>query len=260
MMLRYPSQVKLAPEQLCARKIGWAGPLLLLLSVLCLESGTVSLLAADANSLVNSWLSVQPKIQTWSADFIQTRTFKSLTQPLMATGQVFFAAPNRFHWELGQPAQTIAVRAPDEMLVLYPRLKRVERYPLTGDQPGPWRDALALLEAGFPRSQAEMESRLKIVSQQVTNDTCELVLQPKSAAARKMMPQIKIIFDTQSFMLRATELEFADGSTMRNDFTNGQLNPKIDEKLFAPHIPDDYKIIEPLKQPGSRKGAPRGRS
>jgi len=210
--------------------------------------------AADTNELVTAWLAAQTNIQTWSADFVQTRTFKSLTQPLMATGQVFFAAPNRFHWELGRPAQTIAVRAPDEMLVFYPKLKRVERYPLAGDQPSPWRDALALLEAGFPRSGAEMEARLKIVSQIVTDNSCELVLQPKSAAARKMMPQIKIIFGTDDFMLRATELEFVDGSTMRNDFNNAKLNPTVDESLFAPPIPSDYKIIEPLKQGGPGKG------
>src|SRR5262249_43732052 len=106
-------------------------------------------------------------------------------QPLTATGRVWFAEPNRFHWELGNPPQTIAVRATDQMLVIYPRLKRVERYPLTGNQTGEWRDALALLESGFPRSEAEIHSRFKILSQAVTNQTCELTLQPKSVAARK---------------------------------------------------------------------------
>jgi outer membrane lipoprotein-sorting protein len=218
-----------------------------------------SALGAETNSLVTSWLSAQTNIQTWSAEFIQTRTFKSLTQPLTETGQVWFAAPNRFHWELGNPVKTIAVRAPDEMLVMYPRLKRVERYPLTGDQPGPWRDALALLEAGFPRSKAEMEGRLKIVSQTVKDNNCELVLEPKSAAARKMMPQIKITFDTMDFMLHATELQFADGSTMRNDFKNSKLNPKVEDSMFAPQIPADFKIIEPLKQGSPGKNAPGAR-
>src|SRR5207247_8789439 len=103
---------------------------------------------------LSSWLTAQTNIQSWSADFVQTRTFKSLTQPLTATGHVWFAEPNRFRWELGHPPQTIAVRATTEMLVIYPRLKRVERYPLSGGQTGEWRDALALLETGFPRSEA----------------------------------------------------------------------------------------------------------
>src|SRR6266853_1759886 len=114
--------------------------------------------AAENNPLLSSWLGAQTNIQSWSADFIQTRTFKSLTQPLTATGHVWFAEPNRFRWELGRPAQTIAVRATNELLVIYPRLKRVERYPLSGAQTGEWRDALALLESGFPRSEAEIAS------------------------------------------------------------------------------------------------------
>jgi len=236
-----------------SRRLSFSLSALLLVTIVPHTSGV------ESNSLVTAWLSAQTNIQTWSAEFIQTRTFKSLTQPLTATGQVWFAAPNRFRWELGNPPQTIAVRAPEEMLVFYPRLKRVERYPLTGDQPGPWRDALGLLEAGFPRSKAEMEGRLNIVSQTVKDNNCELVLEPKSAAARRMMPQIKIIFDTMDFMLHATELQFADGSTMRNDFMNSKLNPKVDESAFTPQIPADFKIIEPLRPAAAGKNAPGGR-
>ena len=41
--------------------------------------------------------------------------------------------------------------------------------------------------------------------------------------------------------------EFADGSTLRNDFTNAVLNPRLDPSLFAPKLNPDYKIVEPLK-------------
>ena len=65
-----------------------------------------------------------------------------------------------------------------------------------------------------------------------------------------MIPQIKIAFGLNDHALRATELQFADGSTMRNDFVHPQLNPKIDDSMFQPQIPPDYKVIEPLKQAG----------
>src|SRR5882724_7965416 len=203
--------------------------------------------AAENNALLSSWLGAQTNIQSWSADFVQTRTFKSLAQPLTATGHVWFAEPNRFRWELGHPPQTIALRATDQLLVIYPRLKRVERYPLSGAQTGEWRDALALLESGFPRSEAEIASRFKILSQTITNEVCELTLQPKSASARKMMPQIKIAFGTNDFSLRGTELQFADGSTMRNSFTHPALNPAIDKDSFSPKIESDFKISNRLK-------------
>lgn len=203
--------------------------------------------AVELNPAVASWLAAQTNIETWSAEFVQTRSLKSLTQPLTSTGHVWFAAPNRFRWELGNPAQTIAARATNELLVIYPRLKRVERFPLTGEQTGPWRDALALLEAGFPRSADELERQYTIVSQTVINDTGRIILQPKSPMARRMIPQLEISFDTKDHSLRSTELQFADGSKMRNDFKNPMLNPPIDATLFAPQIPSDYRVVEPLK-------------
>lgn len=203
---------------------------------------------ADLHPPVLAWLNAQTNIHSWSADFVQTRTLKTLTQPTKESGHVWFAFPNRFRWELGRPAKTIALRAESEMLVIYPRLKRVERFPLSGAQTGPWRDALALLEAGFPRNQTEMQAQYNILAQHVTGTTCEVILQPKSAPARRMMPQIKIDFDTQDFSLRATELQFADGSLMRNDFTNAVLNPQVDSKLFSSEVPTDYKVVEPLNR------------
>ncbi len=204
--------------------------------------------AAEINPSVVSWLTAQTNLQAWSADFVQTRTLKSLVQPLTATGHVWFAAPNRFRWELGQPPKTIALRAPTELLVSYPALKRVERYPLKGGQKNQWSDALSLLEAGFPRSQRELESHFHIRSQSATNHLCELVLQPRSTAARKMMPQLIITFDTRQFSLLATQLQFADGSTLHNDFMNATLNPQLEAGLFTPNIPPDFKVSEPLKQ------------
>ena len=205
-------------------------------------------LGAKLDPLVTTWLNAQTNLQSWSADFVQTRSLKSLTQPLTAAGHVWFATPNRFRWELGHPPQTIAVRAPQEMLVIYPRLQRVERYPLAGGETGQWRDALALLEAGFPRNEAELQAQYNIASQSVSNRNCELTLQPKSPAARRMMPQIKIVFDARDLDLKGTELQFADGSTLRNDFANAMLNPPIPNLMFEPEIPKEYKLIEPFKK------------
>lgn len=203
---------------------------------------------ADTNSIISTWIAAQTNIHTFSADVVQTRTFKSLAQPLTAYGHVWFEAPNRFRWELTNPVPSIAVRGADEMLVIYPKIKRAERYPLGGDQAGQWRDVMKLLDAGFPRSEADVQSQYNILSQQVNGDVCELTLQPKSATARKLMPQIKIGFSTKDSTLTSTELKMADGSTMRNDFKSTELNPKIDESLFTPKLGSDYKIAEPFKQ------------
>jgi outer membrane lipoprotein-sorting protein len=203
--------------------------------------------AAQLSPCLSAWLAAQTNFNTWSAEFTQTRTLKTLTEPLVGKGHVWFQAPSRFHWELERPAPTIAIRNGDDLLVMYPRLKRIERYSLIGNA-GPWRDALALLQAGFPRSQADLESQFNVLSQTADDQKCTVVLEPKSAGARQMMPRLRIEIDSRNFSLLSTQLDFADGSTLRNDFTNPVLNPKLDELLFSPKIPTDYKTVEPLKK------------
>jgi len=211
---------------------------------------SVSAATAFDNTALDKFLSAQTNLQTWSADLTQIRRLKTLTQPLTSTGQVWFAAPSKFRWEIGSPAQTIAVRGADEMLVIYPRLKRVEKYPLRGEAMGQWKDTLALLEAGFPRSRADIDQRFKILSVIPSNDVVNAVLQPKSASARRMMPHITISFSAHDSQLRATELQFGDGATMRNEFRHAQINPKLEDKLFTPALDTDFKIVEPLKAGG----------
>ena len=211
----------------------------------CLLSNLSS--AADPNTLLNAWFSAQTNLQSWSARFTQTRTLRTLVQPLTVEGRVWVVFPDRFRWELGEPAQTIAVRRGEEMWVIYPRLKRAERYSLAGTQPGPWRDALALLEAGFPRGRAELESRFRILALTPTNAVCRLSLQPKSASARRMMPQIQVTFDTNRFALLATEVTFADGSRLRNDYAGAVMNSPMSDGLFQPRLDNDFTVVDPLR-------------
>ncbi|MCI0744565.1 MAG: outer membrane lipoprotein carrier protein LolA [Verrucomicrobia subdivision 3 bacterium] len=218
---------------------------LILLAVL--SAGSISG-AIGSQSPVDSWLNAQTNMLTWSAQVVQTRHLKSLAQPLTAEGRVWFAAPDRFRWEIGTPAQTIAVRGPEEMLVIYPRLKRAERFPLAQQNAGPYKDTLALLDTGFPRSRADLDARFQIASQSLSNEVCTVVLQPKSPSARRMMPEIRVAFGTNDWTLRSTELQFADGSRMHNEFRNPKLNASVDEKLFQPVVGGDIKVVEPMKK------------
>lgn len=204
--------------------------------------------AAETNQVLDSWFSVQTNFHTFTGKVIQTRSLQVLSQPLVSTGRVWIAVPDHFRWEIGQPVQTIALRQPDSLSLIYPRLKRVEKYPLNDRQPGPWRDALALLEASFPRSRADLDAQFRILSVTQTNTEWQLALQPKSTMARKLMSQIDISVHTNDFSLAATEMKFADGSRMRNDFTETVTNSVLPDGCFEFVVPSDYKVVEPLRQ------------
>jgi outer membrane lipoprotein-sorting protein len=194
---------------------------------------------------VNRWFAVQTNTQSWSANFTQTRALKVLTQPLVSTGKVWVTR-GEFRWELGQPVQTIVLRQPDQLLIIYPRLKQAEKYPLGAVPSGPIKDALALLDATLPRDRTTMEKNFQLLSAYETNSVLQMTLQPRSDSARKFISEISIGFHTNDFTIAATEMKFSDGSTLRNDFTNVVLNQPIDPAQFEAKLPTDYTVVEPL--------------
>jgi outer membrane lipoprotein-sorting protein len=210
-------------------------------------------LAADNSGLVTAWLAAQTNVHTWSADFVQTRQLKSLVQPLTTPGKVWFAAPDRFRWELGNPAQTIALRQTNLVLVIYPKLKRVEQFDLAAPGAGTWREALTLLEAGFPRTQADLDARFKLLSVAVAHGIMQISLETKSLSTKRLIPKLGIGFSTNDLSLAYTELRLADGSTLRNEFTNAVINPVWPSDPFQVSIEADYQVVEPLARPGRAK-------
>jgi len=203
--------------------------------------------AAGPDDQFDKWFAVQTNLQSWSADFIQTRSLKVLAQPLVSAGKVW-VKPGEFRWELGQPVQTIVLRRPDQLLIVYPRLKRAERYSLDGVPSGPMKDALALLDASLPRDRATMEQHFRLLSATETNSILQMLLQPRSNSARKFITEIMIGFHTNDFSIAATAMKFADGSSLRNDFGNVVMNLPIDPELFEVKLPPDCTVVEPLKQ------------
>jgi outer membrane lipoprotein-sorting protein len=208
---------------------------------------TLTTRAGEYDAQFEQWFQAQTNLQSWAGEFTQTRTLTVLNQPLVSHGKVW-VKPGEFRWELGQPAQTILLRDPSRLLIEYPRLKRAEKYPLTGVPDGPMRDALALLDASLPRDRAQMEKNFELIAATITNATLQMRLQPRSEAARKFIGQVLIAFRTNDFTIAATEMKFADGSKLRNDFTNVVLNRPIDEKLFTADLPADFTVSEPLKK------------
>jgi outer membrane lipoprotein-sorting protein len=221
--------------------------LLCVLGIFLLTTAATAASPADYDEQFNKWFEVQTNLQSWAGDFTQTRTLTVLNQPLVSHGKVWVKR-GEFRWELAQPAQTIVLRTPEALLITYPRLKRAEKYPLGAVPTGPMKDALALLDASLPRDRETMEKNFRLVSAAVTNSILQMTLQPRSEAARKFIGEVVIGFHTNDFIIASTEMKFADGSKLHNDFTNVVINQPIDAKSFEAALPADYTVSEPLKQ------------
>lgn len=204
-------------------------------------------------------LKLSAELESWDADFKQIRTLKTLREPLVAEGHVWYQAPDTFLWRLGNPARTLALKAEPDMWVIYPRLKRAEKYGLETE--GPWKDALALMEAGFPRSRERLDSSFEwswsapqdqnpdsSAEETATSEVSAILkMVPKSENSKRWIESITVEFDFNQGVLAASELKFTDGSTMRNEFSNFRKNPEFDEDWFQSErwVLPGYRIARP---------------
>ncbi|HRI15640.1 MAG TPA: outer membrane lipoprotein carrier protein LolA [Verrucomicrobiota bacterium] len=187
----------------------------------------------------------QAQLKSWSAEFVQTRHLQTLTRPLTASGRVWFAAPDQFRWELGSPPQSVAMRSGDELWMLSPPLKRAERYILAAARRGPMKDSLALLDTGFPRDPTDFRKRFELLTFSNTNAVYEFRLRPRDLGTRRVLPELTLVVTTNLLELAASDLTFADGSRLRNDFTNALRNPTVEPAVFAPALDATWKITNP---------------
>lgn len=201
--------------------------------------------AGTQAAVLGRWLGAQTNVSSWSAEFTQIRTLKALAQPLRSPGRLWYAAPDRFRWELGVPAQSIAIRRGDELVILSPKLRRAERYSLEAASRGPMKEAMSLLDTGFPRTATDFNRRFELLSLTTDAGVHHLQLQPRDAAARKFLPELTIGVASADFGLASTAIRFADGSKLETVFTNAVLNRSIAPSVFDPTPPEGYKIVSP---------------
>jgi outer membrane lipoprotein-sorting protein len=205
---------------------------------------------APDDKLVDEWIAGQASAHSWKADFRQIRELKALTQPLVATGKIWWVAPHSVRWEVMKPAPSIAVMEDDTLLVVFPKLKRGEKYSLAQLKTGPWKDLLGLLDTGFPRSRAEFEQQFLIRDVVAVPGGRRMIFQPKSALVQKYMPEVDIDVRMPDLALLATTMVFVDGSHLKNEFSNQERDAQVDDALFHPTLGPDYKITEPLSGVG----------
>jgi len=138
-----------------------------------------------------------------------------------------------------------AIRGEKDLLILYPKLGRAERYSLEGNKLAPWQQALALIEAGFPRTAEQLKTQYQLISEAITNGTCEVALEPRSPGTRNLLVEVRIVFATNTLSLLSTEMVFANGSLLRNEFKNQVVDETLPPETFNTTIPEGFRQAQP---------------
>jgi outer membrane lipoprotein-sorting protein len=215
-------------------------PLLLLFAL-----HSASLVAAEPLDFapVKKWIARQEDFRAVTADFVQSRALRALRSPLKSEGRLWFKAPESFRWELGQPAKTVVIRKGDFVYVIQPDKKRAERSPAGATDKQSGAAALAMMEFPFARDFADFQKRFETLSIETDGARCRLAVLPRDPKARKFLSALKLDFSTTSGHLLAFELATRDGSSLRNEFSNVEVNPKIAPSVFD-FVLTGYEIVD----------------
>jgi outer membrane lipoprotein-sorting protein len=191
--------------------------------------------AAQADlAVLDRWIAQQAEIRTLSAEFTQTRSLRVLRHPVSADGRIWFAAPEDFRWQVGEPPRTIILRRGEDIRVVEPGKKRVR----TGAFEVGRREA-GMLDFPPVKSRSELERRYVISDFQIEDGRATLRLQPRGGD--DFLAGLVLVFVVGAGHLESLEMTFRDGSTLRNSFRNVEVNRPLPPGTFVVDV-TDYQV------------------
>jgi outer membrane lipoprotein-sorting protein len=184
--------------------------------------------AEDTEKILSDWISKQAAIRSLRADFIQTRRLPALRIPLKKSGTVWFGTEGRFRWQVGDPADLLVLKSPNDFLVIEPKKSLARRFTASSAA------ARAMQELPMPIaiSLDEFQRRFEVVSLKDDGGRMDLRLTPKDPRLAEGLKSLRILFDPVSGSVSLFEMTFRDGSEVSTEFTRIERNPALPAELF----------------------------
>lgn len=183
-------------------------------------------------SLLETCLAAQKKIRSISAEFTQTRALRTLKSPIAIKGRFWFSSPDKFRWELGDPAKTIVIGSRQGATILQPLKKRAEKVSFDSPRATGAADLIRMMEMNKNQTVDDFQKHMRVLSLKNIGPHCRLEMLPKDPDAAKGLSALFLEFHPATGNWVAFEFVTKEGSSMRTEFTHVQLNPKLDSHIF----------------------------
>ena len=191
-----------------------------------------TIVSTEELSPLKVMLAAQKNVKSLSADFTQTRALRTLRSPLLIKGKLWFQAPNEFRWELGEPPKTILIGSHRGITIIHPLKKQAEKKPPS--PAGSFSDSGSL---GMMRIPGEgnlegFQKQMQVLCIKSSGSRCHVEMLPRDPAAARGLASINFDFDRVTGHWLSFELVTREGSSLLNEFSNVQVNPKLPRGLF----------------------------
>ena len=196
--------------------------------------GTAAANEPDLTPL-RAMIASQKTIRTLSADYTQTRSLRTLRNPLVSKGRFRYEAPANFRWEAETPVRSALVGNASGIYLIHRDGKKTVTRKLASGTPE---------QAGFPGAPllaaGDFETfrrAFRILSLTTTGTECHAVLQPLGGDAARGVSEVRIDFDRTTGEWSRLGIVTRDGSSIHYKFSNIRRNPKLPEGLFRTDQP-----------------------
>lgn len=191
-----------------------------------------SLMAADNEESAAELAAVLTSYETYQADFIQIVVSEDGSKVQETRGSLKAKRPGLFYWETRAPMSQFVVSDGNNVQVYDPDLEQVTVHNLDDRvQTTP-----ALLLSGEVDN---LEETYRVSSRQISDDTREFTLEPKSEDS--LFVSLQLTF----FKNELQEMRMKDSLSQLSvlSFDHIQLNDTVDKNAFTLEYPEDVDVI-----------------
>lgn len=189
--------------------------------------------AGDISPL-RAMIALQKSIHTLSADFTQSRSLKTLRDPLISHGKLWIQPQQFFRWELGTPPKTIVIGTPTETTVIQPfkktASKKIRSSSIGGTDTS---EAFGMMSLPGNGDFDDFQREVRILRTENSAGIFHVEFIPKNTEQVRGLTAIRLDFNSQTGQWIRLEFLTRDGSSIRNDFTDIKTNQKLDPHLFG---------------------------
>ncbi|MBN1474256.1 MAG: outer membrane lipoprotein carrier protein LolA [Syntrophaceae bacterium] len=167
------------------------------------------------------------QIKTIQADFIQKKSMKILTKPLISEGRFYYTAPDSFRWEYLKPLKSIVINHKGQTKrYIYSGGKMVE------DQSGGAQGMKVILGEITSWMSGKFDQNPSFKATLKEDTYTQITLTPVGQNMDGMLQKVIITISKKDAAVKSVNIIESETSSTVIDFKNTQTNKNIPESIF----------------------------
>ena len=181
---------------------------------------------------VKQWIAHRGGISSVSASFVQERHLKALKRPIINSGKLWFKSPRLFRWQIGEPAESVAISKNGEILLLRPGKKTGERHSGNHSHNSRQSPGMLFFEIGFPRDYKEFNKRFTVTGLSRLGDSYFISLKFNDRRSNIAIRKVVFQVDSKTYLTQSMEMRFRDASSIKTKFSDVEENAVVKDSVF----------------------------